>query len=269
MKLVRVEELRYELWRSIAELYRREPLTHAYLLYDLVYELERVEAAFAVDRRVRGYVLIWKGARRLGVHVWGDALNLLPLIPLKEEAVIQVYDASLLEPLLKTVGEGGEVQVRWYLDMVVSEEEFRPRYGPKVVRLKAGDIEHVRQYVNLKAAGGIAVEEEEAREVLGKYRYYGVFEEGRLASIACTYLRLPEVWVIGDVYTHPAYRGRGYAKAATSAITSDAISAGAIAMLHVAEGNEPALRVYRALGYRVTGRKPWVFYSPHRATLRD
>ncbi|HDD33548.1 MAG TPA: GNAT family N-acetyltransferase, partial [Thermofilaceae archaeon] len=90
-----------------------------------------------------------------------------------------------------------------------------------------------------------------------------------LVSIACAYLRLPEVWVVGDVYTHPAYRGRGYAKAATSAITSDAISAGAIAMLHVAEGNEPALRVYRALGYRVTGRKPWVFYSPRRATLRD
>jgi len=46
--LKRLEELDYALWRSIARLYAGDPLTHAYLLYDLVYELERTDAWFEV-----------------------------------------------------------------------------------------------------------------------------------------------------------------------------------------------------------------------------
>ncbi len=50
----------------------------------------------------------------------------------------------------------------------------------------------------------------------------------------------------------------GYAKAVTSAVTRDAIFSGALAMLHVEEENEPAIRAYRRLGYRVVRRKPWI-----------
>lgn len=73
---------------------------------------------------------------------------------------------------------------------------------------------------------------------------------------------MPEVLPIGNVYTHPDYRGRGYAKTVTSAITGDALLSGARALLHVAEDNEPAIRVYRTLGYRTISRKPWVFFKP-------
>ena len=71
-----------------------------------------------------------------------------------------------------------------------------------------------------------------------------------------------ELWLIGDVFTHPNYRSRGYGKIATSAITKDAIVSGAKALLHVEEGNEPAIRVYKALGYRVIRKRPCIFYTP-------
>lgn len=120
----------------------------------------------------------------------------------------------------------------------------------------------MREFLKLKEAGGSVLGEEEALEIMGKRRYYGVFDEKQLVSIACSYLRTADVWLTGDVYTHPAYRGRGYAKAATSAITRDTVVSGARALLHVAADNEPALRVYRALGYRAVSRKPRMFYSP-------
>ncbi len=53
----------------------------------------------------------------------------------------------------------------------------------------------------------------------------------------------------------------------TSAVTRDAVASGARALLHVSEANEPALRVYSALGYRAASRKPWVFFNPSRSGL--
>lgn len=142
--------------------------------------------------------------------------------------------------------------------MAVGEEGFKPHSGPQAFRLTP---RHARQYAELRGVG-----EGEARWRLERWRYCGVFVGGELVSVACAYLRLPEVWIIGDVYTHPAHRGRGYAKAATTAVTRDAIASGATAMLHVAEDNEPAIRAYRALGYRTAARRPWIFYTPPAST---
>ena len=82
-----------------------------------------------------------------------------------------------------------------------------------------------------------------------------------LVSIACAYLKMPEVWLIGDEFTHPNHGGRGYAKAVTSAITKAAVASGAKALLHVREDNKPAIKVYEALGYKEISRKQWIFIN--------
>jgi len=73
------------------------------------------------------------------------------------------------------------------------------------------------------------------------------YVDGRLVSIACCYLRRLDVWVIGDVYTRPDFRGRGYAKIVTSAVTRDAINSGASVMLHVKSNNYPAIKYMRKM----------------------
>lgn len=87
------------------------------------------------------------------------------------------------------------------------------------------------------------------------------FVNNNLISIACTYIRTKDVWVIGDVYTKPEYRGRGYAKIATSAITRDAIIAGTIPLLHVNENNTPAIKLYKKLGYKIIRKRPWIRFE--------
>jgi len=74
-----------------------------------------------------------------------------------------------------------------------------------------------------------------------------------LVSIACAYLKMPEVWLIGDEFTHPNHGGRGYAKTA--------VASGAKALLHVREDNKPAIKVYEALGYKEISRKQWIFIN--------
>ncbi|MEM2795591.1 MAG: GNAT family N-acetyltransferase, partial [Thermofilaceae archaeon] len=79
-----------------------------------------------------------------------------------------------------------------------------------------------------------------------------------LASIASRYLTLRDVHIIGDVYTKPEYRGRGYAKAVTSEVTREAVSSGATALLHVEKNNEAAIKVYKSLGFKIISERPWI-----------
>ncbi|RLF01537.1 MAG: hypothetical protein DRK00_11275 [Thermoprotei archaeon] len=250
-----LRELDYELWSAITRLYLRNPLKHCYLMYDVLYELEATEACFLLeDGGIEGYVLVWRGGSRPGIHVWGCSPQLACLMPLESGAVVQVYSEQLVEPILARAGEDAEV--RWYLDMAVDEEGFKPHLGVEVVRLTPAHAEHLSR-LSMEWTRPLSLEE--ARRLLEKWRWYGVFRGDELASVAAAYLRLPEVWVIGGVYTYTAFRGRGYAKAVTTAITRDAVRSGAKALLHVAEDNEPAKRVYTALGYQRVARRPWIF----------
>jgi ribosomal protein S18 acetylase RimI-like enzyme len=69
---------------------------------------------------------------------------------------------------------------------------------------------------------------------------------------------------IGNVYTRPPARGRGYAAAITAAVAADLL-AGPYrdVILNVAVDNEPAVRLYRRLGFREHCR-----YQEGRAVLR-
>ena len=81
--------------------------------------------------------------------------------------------------------------------------------------------------------------------------YCGVFDSDRLVSIAGTHVVSEDegVAVVGNVFTHPRYRGHGYATAATSAVTALLLERCPLVVLTVEEGNDPALQVYQKLGY--------------------
>ena len=56
--------------------------------------------------------------------------------------------------------------------------------------------------------------------------------------------------VVGNVLTHADHRGRGYAKAVTSAVTAELLRFCDQVVLNVRADNPPALQAYRRLGYR-------------------
>lgn len=131
------------------------------------------------------------------------------------------------------------------LRMSVSSENFRPAES-RAVRLTGRDISQVnRLYASESGSSSY-----QARHI-DEGVYYGVFIDGFLVSIAGTHVvsYSEGVAVVGNVFTHPMYRGGGLATVATGATTADLLDRCPLVVLTVERENEPAVRVYQRLGY--------------------
>lgn len=258
---------------AFSKLYRDDPRPpHSYLVYDLLYEPENTEviARISSGRDVESYVLIWRSSQVYAVHLWGgsdscDLLNYMVPEPRRfTRLVVELYndDEELIRCVVKHLVELGfrKIDVRRYHDMVCTEEMFKPSENEYLAtKLSHGYAELFRDYMRFR---GIELSLQEARDLLMKKIYYGVIIGNEIVSAGAICTKLPEIYMVCDVYTKPSFRGRGYAKAVVSAITRIAITSNAKAWLNVEIGNEPAIKVYTKLGYRVVDTRPWVIAYP-------
>ena len=81
--------------------------------------------------------------------------------------------------------------------------------------------------------------------------FFGIREQGRLVAMAGERMSWPRFTEVSAVCTHPDVRGRGYAAACMQAVMRHIRACGKTPMLHVFAANEPAIRVYRHLGFTV------------------
>ncbi len=142
-------------------------------------------------------------------------------------------------------------QHRPMLRMAVSRDTFFPPppvSGAKVVRLDGSQVGAINRLYGAEG-GPVAY----PRRAIDEGVYYGAVWEGRLVAIAGTHVFSPEegVAVVGNVFTHPRYRGRGLATLVTGAVTSRLLQDCPHVYLTVEAHNAPAIAVYRRLGYRV------------------
>ncbi|MEO5841956.1 MAG: GNAT family N-acetyltransferase [Acidimicrobiales bacterium] len=93
--------------------------------------------------------------------------------------------------------------------------------------------------------------------------YYGVFESDQLIAMAGERLQTPEFVEVSAVCTHPSARGCGLAAALTHHVAQQILTRGKTPILHVAEANVTAQRVYERLGFAVRKRIEFsTFTSP-------
>lgn len=129
--------------------------------------------------------------------------------------------------------------------MAVRAESFKPEDG-EAVRFTGVDSAEVNRLYSTEG-GPTAYTPSHLNEGV----YYGVRIEGRLVAIAGTHVvsDAEGVAVVGNVFTHPRYRGQGYSKVATSATTGELLQRCPLVVLTVETVNDPAVSVYRRLGY--------------------
>jgi ribosomal protein S18 acetylase RimI-like enzyme len=130
--------------------------------------------------------------------------------------------------------------------MGVRPGEFVPADRLQSIPLSGLDIRRINALYSTDGASSYyAPEHIEA----GLYR--GLVVDGRLVAIAGTHVMSPQerVAVVGNVFTHPAHRGRGYATAVTSAVTEELFAFCDNVVLTVDPNNRPAVRAYDRLGY--------------------
>ena len=130
--------------------------------------------------------------------------------------------------------------------MGVTRETFAPARGMQTVPLGGIDIRRVNSLYGTEGGPSYYIPEHIDSGV-----YRGIVVDGRLVAVAGTHVVSPEegVAVVGNVFTHPRYRGRGYATLVTGAVTAALLKHCRDVVLTVDPKNIPAVRAYWRLGY--------------------
>ncbi len=85
-------------------------------------------------------------------------------------------------------------------------------------------------------------------------KYFGYFENDRIVAVAGVHVNSDEygVAVLGNIATHPDYRGRGLATLLTSTLCRELVDEGKQVSLNVKADNAPAIKTYEVLGFERT-----------------
>ena len=134
--------------------------------------------------------------------------------------------------------------------MSVTAEPFRPIDGP-VRRLTGADARAINQLYRTDGVPSYY----SARQIDDSV-YFGVERDGALIAVAGTHVIswTSRIAVVGNVYTHPRYRGRHFAQCTTSAVTEHLLASCDDIVLSVDPTNTPAVRAYERLGYTEAAR---------------
>ena len=195
------------------------------------------------DGRLRTLALYYKGLGFPIVFLMGDGDGLQAIF---EDAlhIEQAYFTCRQEHLGAMQGFCNWEPISMWR-MVLRTDRFRPVDGDCV----SLTLDHAEQLTALYAHGEYNAFT--PKQVLGG-AFHGVFENGRLVAAAGTHFISPiyGVAAVGNIFTHPDFRERGCATAATSGVVTELLSRGMRdVVLNVNQKNETAIRIYERLGF--------------------
>jgi len=129
--------------------------------------------------------------------------------------------------------------------MAISPEDFHPFPGP-AVKLDLSHLNALRQLYRL--GGGDAFAPYQLQDGV----FYGVEAGGQLVSAAGTHLVSPTFGMagVGNIFTHPNHRRRGYGTACTSQVVEELLAQNLDVVLNVNRENTEAIGIYERLGFR-------------------
>lgn len=237
------------------------PSTDRGLLRDFL-ERDRLYAAYALcdlDEREFGrtrWGIAFDGEDAVAVALEYAGLAPQPVFVMGENAGVGALLSELIRPRdaylaartehLPAIGavyriEPGPAMVRMWVDRSM----FRP-CPAEVARLLPVEVGDLNRLYQLGFTAWLPP------SAVAEGVYYGIRVGGRLVSAAGTHVISPEarLGVVGNVMTHPDFRGRGYATAVTGAVTADLLRFCDQVVLNVRSDNPPALQAYAKLGYR-------------------
>ena len=208
------------------------PLDNA-VWHSLTTRHERFAESAGDARRYRPDVSVFAALGDLGDSAWGD---LATLVGPGGHAVL--FRDELPEPAAGWTHLGGGIGHQMVLG------ELAPVPVPIARPLGADDVGQMLALVEVTRPGPFSVRTVE----LG--HYFGVFDGDALVAMAGERLQLPGYTEVSVVCTHPDWRGRGLAAGLTARVAQGILARGDTPILHHAADNDPARRVYEALGFQ-------------------
>ena len=194
--------------------------------------------------QLEALVLLFCGLEPSALFLMGDAEGLSAILestPYPTRVYITCRSEHL--PMTRASYTWDEVIPMWR--MVLSPARFQP-VSRACVRLEPAYVSQLSELYALGGGGAFSVAQ------LEQGVFYGVLVEGQLVAAAGTHLvgATYGVAAVGNVFTHPDYRGRGYGTATTSAVTAELLQHGIRdVILNVSQRNAVAIRIYQRLGF--------------------
>ena len=150
-------------------------------------------------------------------------------------------------PVLDETYHLAEHRIMWRMQLTT--QTFEPR-GRRAVQLHGSQVRALNRLYG--SEGGTT---SYRAQHVDDGCYYGVIDAGLLVAVAGTHAISPThgIAVVGNVFTHPQYRGRGLATEATSAVAAMLLQRCEDVVLSVDPRNTPAVKAYEALGFRAVG----------------
>jgi ribosomal protein S18 acetylase RimI-like enzyme len=233
---------------EILSILQSDRLYAAYPIGDLVDGLfEQTRWIMAEDPSgANALGMIFTGLTTPVLFLMGDASAVETLV--REKLTLQQTYLTVRTEHMRAVATAYSCNdTRHMWRMHVDKTSFQP-VATKVRRLYAKDIDELNKLYSWGGNDFFAAFQVENGV------YYGAEADGRLVAAAGTHVVAPlyGIAAVGNVYTHPDFRGRGFATACTGAVVAELLDKDcANIVLNVRQDNTPAVRAYTHLGFRV------------------
>ncbi len=135
-------------------------------------------------------------------------------------------------------------ELRLMKRMIVTEEAFSSIAG-KATRLNECDLTNLEKLYASQPGTFFRP------YMLTSGVYYGLKKDDALVSVAGTHVCSAShgMACVGGVFTHPSYRGAGYATICTSEVVKRLLTRCQDVILNVSTQNTPAIKIYEKLGF--------------------
>ncbi|MDH5482112.1 MAG: GNAT family N-acetyltransferase [Candidatus Bathyarchaeota archaeon] len=255
--MVVVEKVDESNRQHVIDSLKSDVVRHVFAFHDIQYDPQHTTTYVAFENgKLTGYILIYTALEFPSVILESEKDATGKLIEHAPENRFIMHAPPELLPIIKRRFP----DAKYYAEnwMLVKKGQARFFKSDAVRRLRTKDDA-------IRLAGLPSSREDRSRsgikkylDLIGRMIMYGVFIDEELVAYAGSFLQLPQIWMIGRVYTHQDHRNKGYATSATSAVTEEALNNSESAALFVRSDNYSAIRVYEKIGYEKIGEKLWV-----------
>jgi GNAT superfamily N-acetyltransferase len=213
-----------------------------------------MHAAFD-NNSLKGYILIYTATEFPSVDLESEsdtAQSLLKYLP--QDKFIMHTQPKLLPIIKNHIPNEKHYLEDWMMVKKGKANFFKSKH---VRRLEPKDASNLAKLLSSHENRPTRTVEK-CLDWINKMPLYGVFVNNELVAYAGSFIQLPQVWMIGGVFTHPNHRNKGYSTLATSAVTEETLKNAEAAALFVRSDNISAIKVYEKIGYKKIGEKLWV-----------
>ena len=171
--------------------------------------------------------------------------SIIDFLPVKFHAHLSPDAEVVLEQKYEMKSRGK------YYKMALSDKSLLDNVGYlQVVQLKSDDLDEVLQLYKDAYPGNWF-----DSRMLQTEQYFGIRKDNKLVSAAGihVYSQQYKVAALGNIVTHPDYRGNGFGRAVTARLCRSLSETVDYIGLNVKSDNEIAISMYKGLGFEIVG----------------